>query len=306
MPQTFYALERLGLPFYRLVEQAMVIPAQGKKILNGRRKIVLVLGGSCRHRFSDGPSQILSTGDVLIVPRHTSQVYESLERRQVSRLHTLLIDFDPDTLPLLENDQAAPLNAAITDPAVAEAVEFLERRFQRNEHIAGVLDAAVMEIVAQIRQEAELHLPGSLWRITALCTSYVVQLARSIDHSEFPEQPHISATQGIFLVNRAKEYLMQHLAVEVHLDDVAEHLGVSRGHLARTYKRVAGRSLFAYFRQLRLEQAKLMLINSENNVTQIAAECGFSSVALFCRNFKQYTDLSPLAYRDEFGTKTGL
>jgi AraC-like DNA-binding protein len=65
---------------------------------------------------------------------------------------------------------------------------------------------------------------------------------------------------------------------------------------------VAGQSLFSYFQHLRLERAKLTLLNSEKNVTEIADECGFSSVALFCRNFKQYTQMTPLDYRDEFGS----
>jgi AraC-like DNA-binding protein len=185
-------------------------------------------------------------------------------------------------------------------------VEFLEERFPFNAHIRQVLDVALIEMVAQIRQEAEVHLPASRWRITALCTSYVIHLARSIDQNQSPTSAYSGTTQGMFLVNCAKEYLVQHLSMDVHLDDIAEHLGVSSGYLARTFKRVVGRSLFAYFRQLRLEQAKLRLINTGNNVTEIAEECGFSSVALFCRNFKQYTGTSPLAYRDTFNAKTGL
>src|SRR5690606_38900763 len=99
---------------------------------------------------------------------------------------------------------------------------------------------------------------------------------------------------------------LQHLSRDIHLDDVAEHLQVSSGHLARTFKQVAGQSLFSYFRQLRLEQAKLRLLDTQQTVTGIAAECGFSSTTLFCRNFKEYTGMSPLAYRNEFGAKAEL
>jgi AraC-like DNA-binding protein len=162
-------------------------------------------------------------------------------------------------------------------------------------------------MAAQIREEAELQLPGFRWRITSLCAAGLVRLARQLRENSSPETSDIPATQrGIFLVSRAKEYLLRHLTYELTLSDVAQHLQVSNGHLAHTFKRVAGQSLFTYFRHLRLEQAKLKLLNSESNVTEIAAACGFSSTTLFCRNFKKHTGLTPLAYRDAFGARAEL
>jgi AraC-like DNA-binding protein len=164
------------------------------------------------------------------------------------------------------------------------------------------MDAALFEMVAQIRHEAELALPGFRWRITSLCASGIVHLARQGTEHSAREMPQLSSNRrGVFLVSCAKEYLLRHLTNGVSLSDVAAHLQVSNGHLAHTFKRVAGQSLFTYFRQLRLEQAKLQLLNSEKNITEIAAACGFSSTTLFCRNFKQYTGHTPMGYRDELG-----
>src|SRR5690606_4701303 len=140
------------------------------------------------------------------------------------------------------------------------------------------MDAGLLEMAAQIRHEAEMALPGFRWRITSLCASGIVRLGRHMTEGTPQEHPSMSSHQrGAFLVSCAKEYLLRHLATEVSLSDVAAHLQVSNGHLAHTFKRVAGQSLFTYFRQLRLEQAKLQLLNSDKNVAEIAAACGFSS-----------------------------
>jgi len=168
--------------------------------------------------------------------------------------------------------------------------------------LSQVMDAVLMETLSQMRQEAELHLPGFRWSISGLCNSVVVQLARNMERNQYSSSQVTKENRGVYLVSCAKEYLLEHLTEEIHLDDVAAHLQVSREHLSRTFKRVAGQSLFSYFLHLRLERAKLTLLNSDKNVTEIADECGFSSVALFCRNFKQYTQMTPLDYRDEFGS----
>lgn len=295
MAQTFYTAENLGMPFRYLRELAMVVSSDGNRVRNSGRKLVLVLGGECRHRFENGDSQTLKTGDVLVTTSAINQYYEVSADDDSARLHAMVIIFD---------SRYFSVNADSSEIKSGEhngAIQFITAHFSENVHLKNILDASLFEMVAQIRHEAELALPGFRWRITSLCASGIVQLARKMTEQFGPEIAHVSSHQrGVFLVSCAKEYLLKHLTQEVSMSDVAEHLKVSNGHLAHTFKRVAGQSLFTYFKQLRLEQAKLQLLNSEKNVTEIAIACGFSSTTLFCRNFKQYTGQTPLNYRDEF------
>lgn len=309
MAQTFYTAENLGIPFRYLRELAMVVSPTGNRVTSTGRKLVLVLGGKCRHHFEGGRAVTLEPGDVLVVASPTQQFYELLPQEDSTRLHALVILLDARYFP--PNGRIL----ASLEPEHREAIQFIATHFNENIHLKNVMDARLFEMTAQIRDEAELQLPGFRWRITALCASGMVQLARKMRSGEQaatqasqgsqPSQPSPASQlapnrRGVFLVSRAKEYLLKHLTHEITLSAVAAHLQVSTGHLAHTFKRVAGQSLFTYFRQLRLEQAKLQLLNSEKNVTQIAAACGFSSTTLFCRNFKQYTGHTPLGYRDEF------
>lgn len=297
MAQTFYAVERLDSPFRTIAERLMLMAGEGRPVSTGLRKIVLVLGGSCLHTFPNETSQILETGDVLSVPYRTTQFYQPETMGEDARLHNIVLTFDPLLLPIKQ--QAAP-SLQEEDSEAGTTLEFIERYFPANAHYKNILNAQALECIAQIRHEAGLRLPGYRLRISGLCSQLVVQLARNMGEVEatpFTEGP----PRGVFLVSCAKEYLLQNLAQEVHLQDIADSLNVSNGHLARTFKQVAGQSLFAYFRQLRLEQAKLRLLDTQQNVTTIARDCGFSSTTLFCRNFKQYTGSTPLAYRDEFG-----
>ncbi len=302
MAQTFYVVERLDNPFHLVAERLMLLPGKGRVVSTGLRKLVLVLGGSCLHTFPNETPQLLETGDVLSVPCRTRQFYAPEIEGENARLHNIVLTLDSALLPIKEH---SPIGKREDDFEAGTTVEFIERYFPLNAHHKGILNAQAMEYVAQIRHEAGLRLPGYRWRISALCSQLMVQLARNLETGEVAPLTE-GPPRGVFLVSCAKEYLLQHLAQEVHLQDVADYLQVSSGHLARTFKQVAGQSLFAYFRQLRLEQAKLRLLDTQQNVTTIARDCGFSSTTLFCRNFKQYTGSTPLAYRDEFGTRAEL
>lgn len=295
MAQTFYTAENLGFPFRYLRELAMVISPEGNIVRNNHLKLVMILGGKCLHSFDKEKPSIVETGDVLVLASGSKQYYELPPHESAARLHALVIILDPQCF--LERDAERYFSKE-----ELETIQFVASHFSRNIHLKNVMDAQLIEMTAQIRQEAELALPGFRWRITSLCASGIVQLARRINEDAEPELQQLSPNQrGTFLVSCAKEYLLRHLTNAVSLSDVAAHLQVSKGHLAHTFKRVAGQSLFTYFRQLRLEQAKLHLLNSEKNVTEIAAACGFSSSTLFCRNFKEYTGYTPLGYRDELG-----
>jgi AraC-like DNA-binding protein len=294
MAQTFYTAENLGFPFRYLRELAMVISPDGNIVHNNGLKLVVVLGGKCLHHFDNGKPSLLETGDVLVAASQAKQFYELPPQENSARLHALVVIFD-----------ARYFSGKIEESLQKEQremIQFTSSHFYENVHLKNVLDASLFEIIAQIRHEAELTLPGFRWRITSLCASGIVQLARKMSENSAPERQHFPPNlRGTFLVNRAKEYLLRHLTNDVSLSDVAAYLQVSNGHLAHTFKRVVGQSLFTYFRQLRLEQAKLQLLNSEKNVTEIAAASGFSSSTLFCRNFKEYTGHTPLSYRDELG-----
>jgi YesN/AraC family two-component response regulator len=48
---------------------------------------------------------------------------------------------------------------------------------------------------------------------------------------------------------------------------------------------------------VRVNRAKFMLQNYGMSVKEIAANCGYSDAAYFCRVFRKITNLTPLQYR---------
>lgn len=96
---------------------------------------------------------------------------------------------------------------------------------------------------------------------------------------------------------RAKEYLHEHNQQGVHLDTLAQAVGMSKFHLCRQFSEKFGLSPSRYQRQLRLKQAKSMLLTGRE-IAEIAMACGFSDQSHLGRAFKSTYGITPRSYRN--------
>jgi len=101
---------------------------------------------------------------------------------------------------------------------------------------------------------------------------------------------------------RAADRMLERLGDrEMHLTDVAEHVGVSAAHLRRLFHAVYGVPPISYLQQMRVQQAKRQLIETDQSIEKIAGNCGFCNAYYFSRVFKSLTGTPPSIYRLENG-----
>ena len=86
-------------------------------------------------------------------------------------------------------------------------------------------------------------------------------------------------------------YLRAHLC-GVTLDEIADHVGMSKYYMSREFKRVTGTTIFEYLNIRRCKCAKNMLLSGAK-VTEAAASCGFDNLSYFSRTFKRYMGALP-------------
>lgn len=298
MSRTLFSVGNLETPFEMVMEKSFLVPVEGHPVVSNRRKIVFFLECDGQHRFQNGALHALHRGDVLIVPARCRQFYKGAAQTQ--RIHALCLFFDGETLPLLPAERE--FCYGYSNPET-DMTDFCQHHFQRNCHLPNACDSAVMEALGQIRLEAERASTGYRLRIASLCQTLVIFMARLLGE----DKNLIKETDkrgGAYIVTCAKDFLQTNLNKQFGLDQVAAHLQISPEHLARVFKQITGQSVFSHLKTIRLEQAKLLLLNSDKNVSEIAAISGFSSLPLFSRNFKEHTGLSPLSYRREYGGNT--
>ncbi len=121
---------------------------------------------------------------------------------------------------------------------------------------------------------------------------------RFIQHSfDFAQIKHSD------VVFKAMEYIRQNYDRKLSLDDIAQHVYLSRSYLSSLFREEAGQTLFSYINQVRVEKSKLFLMDPSISLAEAAALCGFEDQSYFTKVFRKHTGLSPKQYRDRTTVK---
>ena len=97
-------------------------------------------------------------------------------------------------------------------------------------------------------------------------------------------------------------YIQKHYTEKITLRMLAEEFHLSEKYISWYFKEHFAISFMQYVLHLRMSKAKDMLVTTDVPVTEVAMSCGYPSVNLFIRNFKEYYGMTPLQYRKQIGT----
>jgi AraC family transcriptional regulator len=98
-------------------------------------------------------------------------------------------------------------------------------------------------------------------------------------------------------IDRVIDYLRENLDRPLKLAELAKVACLSEFHFHRIFTAVSGETLNNFTNRLRLEKAARLLRYSEQSLTNIALDCGFSSPATFSRAFRAGYETSPSQFR---------
>jgi len=91
-------------------------------------------------------------------------------------------------------------------------------------------------------------------------------------------------------------FMEKHVSGDLTLDEMCEHLHISKTFLVRLFKQKTGLSVMKFYKNLKIDKAKTLIRERQHNFTEIADLLGYSSIHGFSRHFKQVTDLTPTEY----------
>jgi AraC family transcriptional regulator len=169
--------------------------------------------------------------------------------------------------------------------------EKLELRLEfrtRDPHI----EAIGMMLLAELKQE---NLGGRLY-IESLANVLAVHLLRQYAATK----PHLPTYEGGLpqrQLLQVLEYINEHLNQDIKLADLAQFLGMSQFHFSHLFKQSLGTSPYQYLLQQRVERAKQLLKQTDQSIMDIAFMCGFNSHSHLSKQFRQFTGMTPTAYR---------
>ena len=92
-------------------------------------------------------------------------------------------------------------------------------------------------------------------------------------------------------------YVQENFQRSISRDTVAQHFGLAPNHVSRLFREEGKMHFNDYLNLVRVNRAKFMLQNYGTTLKEIAAKCGYSDTAYFCRVFKKISKATPTQYR---------
>lgn len=99
------------------------------------------------------------------------------------------------------------------------------------------------------------------------------------------------------IIHRMHEYLVEHLADRVTIEDLSKQFLMNQTTLKKAFKDVYGMSIAAHMKQHRMEHAANLLKETDMTGAQIALAVGYESQSRFTAAFKEIYGVLPSVYR---------
>ncbi|SDC37230.1 AraC-type DNA-binding protein [Pelagirhabdus alkalitolerans] len=113
-----------------------------------------------------------------------------------------------------------------------------------------------------------------------------------------------SANQSYEKIRPIVEWLEQVYSENIGLMEISEQAHMSSQHLNKLFHDTFGLSPYAFLVQLRIREAKRLLLTDVNlTLREIAEQVGFNAVSHFVTTFKNKEGMTPKKYRDLHASK---
>ncbi|MDO4292258.1 MAG: AraC family transcriptional regulator [Eubacteriales bacterium] len=164
------------------------------------------------------------------------------------------------------------------------------------EEIRNRLNVLINRIVDVSNQAGTQELTGTQELVLhSIFTEFLYCFHRVKDQNIYrPDRTDDAISERIYAVSN---FIHTHFAEELTLEELARQTWMSPYYLSHQFKRVTGYTITHYIHLVRIRNCQYLLINSRRKITDIAAECGFSSFSQFNRVFRRLCGESPSEYR---------
>ncbi|MEM6656624.1 MAG: helix-turn-helix domain-containing protein [Pseudomonadota bacterium] len=113
--------------------------------------------------------------------------------------------------------------------------------------------------------------------------------------------PAISTAQSQDLlpkqVARAIQHFAENIENPIQIGEVADAVGLSTRSLERSFKKATGHSPLIYYRKMRMNQARQLVLYTNDPIAEVAYMVGYASPGAFMRHYRETFGITPISDR---------
>ena len=240
-------------------------------------QLVLTIEGEANFKINQISHVAVPNSLVIIraMDKHSVSVSQFPYKRYVLNVTSQLLltaVHDPKLLSLFSHNSSKSRNFILLRPEIAEK-------------FTAIFDKAMLECVEK----------KDFW------TSLVVNLVFHILIELYREEPDMFSVSdyggGIETIIQVQRFISENFRDKIDLDQLVEQFFISKFHLSRKFKAITGCSFKKYLTLHRINEAQLLLRNTNLPVSKISEKVGYDNPEHFIRIFHKSQGITPLQYR---------
>ncbi|PVC66090.1 AraC family transcriptional regulator [Priestia megaterium] len=158
-------------------------------------------------------------------------------------------------------------------------------------------DHKMQQLLLWLNEEVEHGNPQGKLYIDSVTNLIIYHILKQHNDSQ---SNFLSKTPGLEHLKIAMEYMQDHYAESITLDELTRLSNLSSSHFINSFKQTLGVTPHQYLLKIRIERAKEKLQSSSLPLSEIAYELGFTDQSHFSKHFKKITGMSPLKWKQNF------
>ncbi|OMF19263.1 hypothetical protein BK133_30005 [Paenibacillus sp. FSL H8-0548] len=128
----------------------------------------------------------------------------------------------------------------------------------------------------------------------------LLQIMGLIHRSQGDKQIHeniITSGRALRYSEQIMQWIEGHYAEEVSLEQLAEHMHLSKFYVSRVFHEETGSNITDYLTARRIKQASRLLQSTAYSIEQVGIQVGYPNDSYFIHTFKKVVGVTPLRYR---------
>ncbi len=209
----------------------------------------------------------------------------------------MLLYFYPGLVHSMESCTDNPMSFYGLHFSIA-SIEYMNNKWKVEEDISTLTLPAIMEmknypILSDLMKKLHYYFIKNENDSRLMCSGLFSQLLYCIFQDFKQNGFNYSSRKKI---EAAMGYIAENLGRKISANGIAAKLDMSSDYLSVLFKNYTGYTLTRYINQCRIDSAKLLLIEENGRIKDVAARTGFCDEFYFSRVFKRLEGISPAQF----------
>ncbi len=159
------------------------------------------------------------------------------------------------------------------------------------------VDRDLYAIIDNLISENYLDSPGKRLMLDSFINELSINLLRhAVQAGAINERRRTCCSH---MIANLIEFIHKNYAQNITDLELADQAHISRHHLIRQFKKTVGTTPYDYLMDVRISNAKKLLVETELSIQRISAICGFSTSSHFAEIFRKKAGFSPSEFRNQ-------